>query len=185
MVKERWEAIPYTDGVAEASTQGRIRTVTHETVFKNGRKRIFNGKVLSLCKQKNGYLTASVKFKGKNGKQLAHRLVALAFHKTDDESLEVLHGNNIKIDNAPSNLKWGTHKQNVEDAFKDGIRKMGWEHQFSKHSVAIYMQIFYLHGVGVKRGRISKMLNLPSSTVYNIMYNYDKYKSTIDKMFLQ
>ncbi len=182
---EKWAVIPFTENIYYASDIGRIKMIDNTVIRKDGVKRFKKGKILNFIKQPNGYLYVSIRINGKTNKTGVHRLVAMAYHKTEDYSLNVLHNNNIKFDNRKDNVRWGTQKQNVQDAFEAGVRKMGWGHFFSKHPASTYIQIFYLYQVGVKRGAIAKMLNLPTSTVFNIMYNYEKHKLIIDKMFLQ
>lgn len=49
-----------------------------------------------------------------------HILVCLAFHGPKPEGLEVCHEDDVKTNNIPSNLYYGTHKKNGEDAVKNG-----------------------------------------------------------------
>jgi hypothetical protein len=180
-----WKVIPFTDGYYFASDLGGIKMIDNVLTGVDGRLIYRKAKELKITKQKNGYLNTSIRIFGKSQKYGVHRLIALAFHPNADLSLEVLHKNNIKDDNRAINLRWGTQKQNVEDALRDGLRGMAWEHQFSKHSAAIYMQMFFLDSIGANNSTICKSLNLPSSTVLNAIANYKKYKEAINNMFLQ
>ena len=59
----------------------------------------------------------------KNGERYqayAHRLIAQAFIPNPDNLPEVRHLNDVKNDNDISNLAWGTHHDNLQDALRNG-----------------------------------------------------------------
>jgi hypothetical protein len=49
-----------------------------------------------------------------------HTLVLTTFVGPRPDGLEALHDNDIKIDCRLSNLSWGTHSKNVQDAVRNG-----------------------------------------------------------------
>lgn len=181
---EIWKAIPDTDNLFEASTLGRIRSVDHMVKSKKYGDRVFKGTIFIPYEQNNKYLTVCIKVNGKVGKQLVHRVIAKTFIETNNYSLVVMHKNNIKSDNRVINLRWGTQKTNVRDSYLDGIRKMAWEHRFSKYSIDTYRIIINDYNTGIKKGHIAKKLNIPRNTIYNIILSYNSYKERFDKMLL-
>lgn len=61
------------------------------------------------------YLMVKLTKDGKRGSFRVHRLVALAFYGERPEGLEVRHLDGNSFNNAITNLKYGTHKENMED----------------------------------------------------------------------
>jgi hypothetical protein len=51
-----------------------------------------------------------------------HRLVALAFYGKCPEGWVVRHKNDIKTDNRPSNIAYGTQMENMDDSYLNGCR---------------------------------------------------------------
>lgn len=80
-----------------------------------------HGKFLSPCIGKNGYLHVILtdKYGVKHNIEL-HKLVAHAWCDGYREGLEVLHIDGTQPLNClPSNLKWGTHKENCQDPIRN------------------------------------------------------------------
>lgn len=50
----------------------------------------------------------------------SHRLIAAAFLGIRPDGMETRHGEAGKLDNQPTNLCYGTHQQNMQDAIKAG-----------------------------------------------------------------
>lgn len=73
----------------------------------------------------NCYFTVLLYQNRKVKPQLIHRLVAKAFIPNPDDKPFVNHINGIKTDNRVDNLEWCTQKENVQHAFKTGLRKEG------------------------------------------------------------
>ena len=54
---------------------------------------------------------------------MVHHLVAQAFIGDRPEGQLVLHWDDDKRNNNVENLRYGTHKENIADAYRNGIRK--------------------------------------------------------------
>jgi hypothetical protein len=111
-MKEIWKNIPRCDGY-EASSLGRIKN--------NKTGKIFNGSV--CCK---GYVHVSVIEEGVRRNRNIARLVARAFIGDFDNI--ILHTNGNPADNRQENLRYGTAKDNYDDARKHGTYSHGKRH---------------------------------------------------------
>lgn len=109
--KEIWKHIPDYEGLYQVSNYGRIKSLDK---YVNGRnsKRLLKGKILSLPKEKDGYLVVNL-YKNNKGKQFrVHRLVAEVFIPNPNNFPEVNHKNEDKTDNKIENLEWCTPEYN-------------------------------------------------------------------------
>ena len=109
-MKEEWKPNTGYEGLYEASNTGKIKS------FQRGKARI-----LSLCKNSQGYLQVVLR-KDKAVKSLyVHRLVASAFMPNPNNKPEVNHIDGNKANNNINNLEWVTRKENASHAVKMGL----------------------------------------------------------------
>lgn len=122
MEQEQWKPIEGTDGKYEVSDCGRVRT--------NGQR----PGLLTLTKQKSGYLYAMIVIDGKSCNRRVHRLVAQHYLPNPNNMLEVNHKDGDKEHNYLSNLEWCTRSHNVKHAFATGLRQPHrWSADERKH----------------------------------------------------
>lgn len=118
---EIWKDIPEYEGMYQASSLGRIKSVKRVIVRKNG---IFFTVKETILKQGNnyGYKTCSLFKEGKGKTYNCSQLVAMAFlnHKPCGFKIVVDHINNIKTDNSIENLQLISNRENTT---KDLFRK--------------------------------------------------------------
>ncbi|MCK5600451.1 HNH endonuclease [Candidatus Pacearchaeota archaeon] len=83
------------------------------------------GKRRKVRKSTSGYPRFNVKLEGKAVQVEVHRLAAFQLfrHEVFAEGLVVRHLNDEKNDNRHVNLKLGTHSENLQDSYRNGIRK--------------------------------------------------------------
>lgn len=122
---EEWKDIPGYEGLYQASTLGRIRSVegkeTTTTRFggtvRHWRSRIIRQHI-SGTKRKD----ARVKLwkDKKEHTYLVSRLIALTWVDGYKEGLTVDHINCNNLDNRAENLQWMTLEDNIKKAFDDG-----------------------------------------------------------------
>lgn len=72
-----------------------------------------------------GYLAVVLTEFGKQHLLLVHKLVLDAFVGPRPDKMEARHGVEGKLDNTLSNLRWGTHKENMNDKKRDGTECWG------------------------------------------------------------
>lgn len=105
---EVWKEIPgYRQYLA--SSHGRLKNLKTDRISEGGRA--------------GRYLKVSVYPDGKKEPILEylHILICLAFHGKGKDGQVVRHKNNLRHDCRPSNLKWGTQSENVQDAYDQGL----------------------------------------------------------------
>ncbi len=107
MTEEVWRPLP-SDRRYQISTLGRVRR------FWNSGPRLVNPYLL-----KRGYLRFDA---GYRARVMLHRAV-LEAHVGLGVGLYALHNNGDRMDNRLSNLRWGTAKDNHNDAVKHGTRQ--------------------------------------------------------------
>lgn len=109
---EKWKDIPGYYGLYQASTEGKVRSITREIVRCDGIAQIHTGKILSPCVNASGYLVVSLRKDGGAKSYLVSRLVAATFISNPENLPEVNHKNEIKTDNHIANLEWVGRKEN-------------------------------------------------------------------------
>lgn len=108
---EIWKDIEGTNGKYIVSNDGKVATL---------RKR---KKLLTLTKQRSGYLYAMVEIDGKQVNKRVNRLVATAFIENPNNLPFVNHIDGCKTNNRAENLQWVTNSQNMKHAHANGLVK--------------------------------------------------------------
>ena len=157
---EEWRPIEGYEGLYEVSNLGRVRSVDRYVIDSLGHRKFYKGKVLSIVKNKNGYLLINLYCNEKNKKCLVHRLVAEAFVSNPDNLPEVNHKDEDKTNNRVDNLEWCNRKYNVNFGTarirrKDTLIKNGYwtglsreeynkkRYQENKDKICDNMRIYY------------------------------------------
>lgn len=141
MCEEEWRTIPGLEGIAEASSLGRIRSVERTVWRHDGTSRKIPSKVLVLhnAKQgdeKNSCLTVNiVGADGKSRMHVASSLVLAAFACPRPQDMIVVHRNGNRADLRPSNLfratKESVSKKNHPDPSEQEIKRAAEQIQAS------------------------------------------------------
>jgi hypothetical protein len=115
-----WADIPNYEGLYQVTNDGRVRSLDRPH-----RK----GQMLKpqIDTSRYGHVSYSLCKNGKMRKYGAHQLVLLAFVGQCPEGMEVRHLNGIAGDNRIENLKYGTPKENSDDAKKHGTSQIGYK----------------------------------------------------------
>lgn len=141
---EIWKDIPGYEGLYQASTSGRIKALSSETIMSNKRQ------------DKNAYIVVNL-CKGKRKKSfLAHRLIAITFIPNPDNLPIVNHKNENKQDNRACNLEWCGASYN--SAY--GSRKAAQAEKLGKRILCVETGEIYL-----SMGLAGKSVNRPYQNI--------------------
>jgi hypothetical protein len=115
---EEWRPVVGYEGLYEVSSLGRVKSAAA------GRGRV-QGRVLrQSARNAKGYMRVNL-WNGTQRNHFTHHLVAAAFIGPRPAGLLVLHENGRADDNKASNLRYGTHRENVADAKRHGTFRPG------------------------------------------------------------
>ena len=106
-----------------------------------------------------------------------HRLVAMVYIPNPENKAYVCHKDNVPTNNSVNNLYWGTQKDNMSQASKEG-RMIQAKGKDSVHYKGTEIQRSYiprLINLGFTRKEISEIMNLGVQLVSDY---YNKYKET-------
>lgn len=114
-ISEEWKNIDEKgfEGYYQVSNLGRVRSVDRLIVSKDGRRRLYTGKVLIQKSDKDGYKYVILKNKGKSKTLKVHRLVGEYFVPNPYNKPFINHLDESKDNNVFTNLEWVTPKENA------------------------------------------------------------------------
>jgi hypothetical protein len=120
---EVWRPVLGHEDFYEVSSHGRVRSKDREVKCSRGSNiRLWKGRVLkSIVAATRGYEQVSLSCSGKTHKVYVHRLVAEAFLKGMDETVNHINGD--KRNNKVNNLEWCSYSDNNRHAFAIGLKK--------------------------------------------------------------
>lgn len=155
MKAEEWRPVVGYEGRYEVSSRGRVRSLPKETPnpLTGGISRR-SGKILSAAKHwKSGRYHLSLSLKGTAKNWDVHQLVARAFIGPPPDGKHVCHRDDNPERNFPSNLYYGTPKQNGRDKVRNNKSCWGTRH----HAARVTEEI--AAGIWAKKG-FEKMVDI-------------------------
>lgn len=118
---ETWRAVPGYEGRYEASDQGRVRSLPRVFVKRNGQRQGVRGGILKpVARTVCGRVMTSTVRLGDGPAQRVGRVVLRTFVGEPPPGTECCHGDGNAENNALSNLRWGTHRSNIDDRTAHG-----------------------------------------------------------------
>lgn len=164
---ETWEDIPSFEGVYQASTKGRIKSLARFAGCQNGSKRRVRERILSPCKDKKGYLQLTLAINNGKKRFAVHYLVAKTYIPNPLCLEGVNHGNYIKHDNSVGNLSWMTNPDNAKDAWKN--KKVPYQVGFDASNVTFLREeVIDIYNSALSIKELAKKYNRTYPTIYAI-----------------
>lgn len=173
MEKEIWKDIHGYEGLYQASTMGRIRSMDREVFSKNGRVQNLKGKILKPDDNNN---SLRVLLSNDSNKQRynVHKLIIFTFKGMRPEDYDICHGNGDYTDNRLENLRYDTKSQNQIDMYrygnKNGKGKLSIEQVLKirkLHATGNYTQTKLAEMFKVTIGAIGRIVNRKTFTWLN------------------
>lgn len=176
---ELWRDIENYVGFYQVSNMGRVRSVAHNILMKNGVIKHIKNKILKLHEGgNNAYLQAYLHKDNEVHNKLVHRLVVSTFQKTIPKGMEVNHINGNKHDNRLCNLEIVTSKENSAHAIKTGLfNPCGENHGSAKltNNQAVEIRKLYKQG-GVRQKDLAILYNVSQKVIFKIVNNISYIK---------
>lgn len=177
---EIWYDIPNYPNY-KLSNLDRIKSVKRKVKHWRGSYRTIKEKILTPDLSKNGYIKYILYHKRVASSFRLHQLKALVFIPNPNNYPLVMHIDNNKSNNNVSNLKWGTTKDNNNQAWNDGLmenarikakERIGEKHQNHKLSDVQVKEIRQKY-VPYKYSsrRLAKEYNVTQGTISYIILN--------------
>jgi hypothetical protein len=130
-MNETWRPIAGYDGY-QVSDLGRVRSLDRVvTKMQRGRpvQHRLKGKVLRPATVARGYLAVAL---GRRGTMYVHHVVLLAFVGPRPAGKQAAHGDGDRTNNALSNLRWATPKENTADRYRHGTVLFNTRHPLGR-----------------------------------------------------
>jgi NUMOD4 motif/HNH endonuclease len=147
-MKERWKAVVGFEGLYEVSDRGRVRSIGRLEVItriqfgkKDTHSRVRKGGLISVKENSRGYRVVTLWKNGKAYFPFVHQLVLAAFVGRRVKNSVSRHLDGNCRNNSPTNLAWGSQKDNVADSIEHGTWTHGIAHGMAKNNDEIVREI--------------------------------------------
>lgn len=175
-MKEIWKKIEYKNvpPIYEVSNFGRVKRIAHKLktrnqfgVFDTKRKE----KIISFCKNSNGYLMFRPQINNCKQVHVVHRLVATAFIPNPEGKPCVNHKDFNKENNCVDNLEWVTYRENTLHATQNGVlvSYKGVESNLTKYTEQQVREGYIMCKSGIPQSKVGKTIGMPRPTLASIM----------------
>ena len=165
---EQWRDIPGFEGIYQASSLGRIRSLDRMVRTKGGALRRNAGRILKAS-SKTRYAAILLCVNGTKRTGLVHRLVCAAFHGPPPPGMHAAHFDGDNRNNVPENLRWVTPKENCADRERHGTWAHGERVNTAKLKENAVRSIFVRVANGEDRRAIAADLGVHRSSIDQLL----------------
>lgn len=127
-MSEIWKAVPGFEGSYEVSNMGRVRSLDRHVLDTMGRARIIRGRVLKGSLIEGRYRMIQLYRDAAYEARYVHDMVADAFVGPKPPGARTRHLDDNPSNNLPVNLKYGTQRENMDDAIRNDCFSYGEQH---------------------------------------------------------
>lgn len=162
---EEWKDIPGFEGMYQASSLGRIRSLDRYVGHNYGGKKMLTGRVMRLSTLLGGYKIVNLRDGEKTHRSRVARLVLSAFVGLPAKNMAACHADNTPSNNRIDNLRWDTYAGNEGDKVLAGTSNRGERNWCSvlTESQVIFVREQLAHGA-VGRA-LADVLGVSQSTI--------------------
>jgi hypothetical protein len=156
--RETWRPIAGWDDSYQVSDLGRVRSIPRLNNY--GRR--LRGRLLKPGTRADGHLVVILCVNRVKTTRQVHQLVLEAFAGPRPAGLEGLHDNGNPADNARTNLRYGTHAENMRDAVRHGTNRNAAKthcpqnHEYTPENTYAYGNARQCRECALARARASK-----------------------------
>jgi hypothetical protein len=168
---ENWYPYPGFPGY-EVSSHFRVRSLIR---YREGSP---PGRLKQQRVMANGYLAVTLQRDGRSVNAYIHQAVAEIAHGPRPEGMNVLHRDDDKRNNDPSNLYYGTQRQNLGDAVRNGTCRFGQAAPRAKLTDDQVREIRLLLSSGMRRKDIAAWFGVSASLIDLIAWE-KRWKHTV------
>lgn len=168
-MQEEWRPIPGYENSYEVSNIGEVRSIDRIVMHGVGdflRKR--KGKPLAKMTDKQNKFRVSIYKNGIRNKVFVHYLVALAFLGKRKKGQMVCHNDGNGKNNCAGNLRYDTHKSNMEDMVKHNKSAKGSKNGRAVVTPEQVLEVRNLRKKGLLYKEISRQTSVHFETVAKI-----------------
>lgn len=115
IMEEIWKDIEGYEEMYQVSNLGRVKGLERTIIRKDGKPLTIEEQILKPSLDSRGYYFVSLTKNKQPKNYRIHRLIAEAFIPNPDNKPEIDHINTVPTDNRIENLRWVTHKENMNN----------------------------------------------------------------------
>lgn len=171
---EEWRPVENWEDVYEVSNQGRVRSISRDIEYSDGRIIHREGKVITPNKVNSGYYQITFYSHGGHERHYVHQLVAKTFIDNPNDYTEIHHKDHDKSNNCANNLEWVTHHQNIVESVK--YHSPTHEYKDSHNVLGTHRCLDC--GAPIRY----KSVHCRTCAVKHVEYNYKSHKLTSDEV---